>query len=217
VSVLRHFDIFRWSALDRLLARNDLNPTFRDGFVSLNFHRHLQELGMAKVDHITLAKLLDLSKAIHSLRTEKVPHLSLSRTNFFETATNFLSICQDLIDEARKDVELRKRIGTAFRFKPNFGSTTNEDDHGKNNLAELTLTVGITLKKAVNGVKEIRAGMHISAKDSTKITVGTWFLDTNNYYDSDKAATLRVKRELDADNFVRFCLKHWRKVLLRRK
>src|SRR5579871_2116072 len=105
-SVLSQFDVFRWSSLDRLLARNDLNPTLRDGFVSLNFHRHLQDLGMAKVDHIPLASLLDLGKAIHSLRNDRLPGHSLSRTNFFETATDFLSMCQDLIDEARKDVEL---------------------------------------------------------------------------------------------------------------
>src|SRR5262249_29306150 len=127
-SVLSQFGIFRWSALDRLLVRNDLNPTFRDGFVSLNFHRHLQELGMAKVDRIPLARLRDLSKAIHSLRTESYPGHSLSRTNSFETATDFLSICQDVIGEARKDVELCKRIGRAFRFNPRISCTRREDD-----------------------------------------------------------------------------------------
>jgi len=219
-AVLRQFGIFRWSSLDRLLRIEKLNPTCTDGFVSLNFHRHLEELGMAKVNSIPLARLRDLSKALHSLRTKSQPVLSLSRTNYFETATDVLSICQDLIDEARKDVELCKRIGTAFRFNPRLGSVRTEDDDGKMQLTELSLTVGIGLKKAVNGVKEIHAGMAGGVKDPNRIAMGTWFLGSDNYYTTEifaKAATLRVKRELHADDFVRFCLKRWRKVLLRRK
>jgi hypothetical protein len=218
-AVLRQFDIFRWSSLDRLLARKEFDPSSADGFVSLNFHRHLEELGMAKVDRIPITRLRDLSKAIHSLRTEKFPGHSLSRTNFFETATDVLSICQDLIDEARKDVALRKRIGSAFRFNPRIHSIWTKDDEGKK-LEELALTAGITLKKPVNGVKEIEAGIAIDVNDPSRIAIGTWFLRPDNYYETEifaKAATLRVKRELHADDFVRFCLKRWRKTLLRRK
>ena len=174
---------------------------------------------MAKVDRIPLARLKDLSKAIHSLRTKPYPNLSLSRTNFFETATDVLSICQDLIDEARKDVKLCKRIGTAFRFNPEISHVFEKDDDGKE-LTELSLTARIRLKKPVNGVKEIQAGVAIGVKDPKRIAIGTWFLDPDNYYTTEifaKAATLRVKRELHADDFVRFCLRRWRRALLRRK
>jgi hypothetical protein len=56
--------------------------------------------------------------------------------------------------------------------------------------------------------------------EHSSIAIGTWFLGSNNYYTTeifDKKATLQVRRELLADDFVRFCLKRWRKVLLRRK
>jgi hypothetical protein len=152
-SVLNEFGVFRWSTLDQLIAKEGVNPKLTDDFVSLSLHRHLEELGMAKVDHIPLAELKDLGKAIHSLKTKSFPHHSLSRTNFFETATDVFSICQDLIDEARKDVELCKRIGSAFRFNPSISSIWAKDANGKE-LEELTLTVGITLKKPVNGVKK---------------------------------------------------------------
>ena len=121
-AVLRQFGIFRWSSLGRLLMRSGLNLSVTDGFVSVNFRHHLEELGMANIDQIPLAKLRDLGKAMHSLRTTSFPEHSLSRASFFETATDVLSICQDLIDEARKDVDLRKRIGNALRFNPYISS-----------------------------------------------------------------------------------------------
>jgi hypothetical protein len=214
-AVLRQFGIFRWSSLDRLLRIEKLDPTCTDGFVSLNFHRHLEELGMAKVDSIPVAKLRDLSKAIHSLRTKPYPTLSLSRTNFLDTATDVLSICQDLIDEARKDPDLCKRIGTAFRFNPEINSMFNKGEDGKE-LTELTLTARIRLKKPVNGVKEIQAGIAFGVTDPSRIAIGTWFIGPDYYYTSE-SATLRVKRDMQADDFVRFCLKRWRRVLLRRK
>jgi hypothetical protein len=218
-AVLRQFGIFRWSSLDRLLRIEKLNPMCTDGFVSLNFHSHLEELGMAKVDSIPLARLRDLSKALHSLRTKPYPALSLSRTNFLDTATDVLSICQDLIDEARKDPELCKQIGTAFRFNPEISHVFSKNDNGKE-LTEITLTARIRLKKPVNGVKVIQAGVAIGVKDPSRIAIGTWFLRPDNSYTSEifaKAATLRVNRELQADDFVRFCLRRWRNVLLRRK
>lgn len=219
-AVLSQFDIYRWSSLDRLLTRSELDATFTDGFVTLNFHRHLEATGMANVDHIPLASLRDLGKAIHALRTDSFPYLSLSRSNFFETATHILSMCQDLIEEARKDVELSKRIGRSFRFNPKISSTRREDGEGKKNLEELTLTASIILKKPLNNIKEIQAGIAISAKDPTKIAIGTWFLNPDNFYKDEifaKSATLQVKGDLQADDFIRFCLKKWRKALIQRK
>lgn len=212
--VLSQFEIFRWSSLSRSLAKQNVDPVLTDGFVSLNLQHHLKELGMAKVDRIPLARLQDIGKAIHSLRTENFNH-SLSRMDFFETATDVLSICQDLIDEARKDVTLCNRIGSTFRFNPRISSVLTEEEDGKR-LTEITLTAGVTLKKPVNRIKQIVAGIAISVEDPTRIAIGTWFLNLDDYYTTEifaKAATLKVKQELLADDFVSFCLNRWRKEL----
>jgi len=220
-AVLKEFGVFRWSFLDRLLGIEKLDSTNTDGFVSINFHQHLKDLGMAKVDSISLAELRDLAKALHTLRTKPYPYLSLSRTNFFETATNVFSICQDAIEEARKDPELRERIGTAFRFNPEISYVVNEDD-GRKKLTAVLLTARIMLKKPVNDIKSIQAGIAIAigAQELTKFAIGTWFMDPDWHYTTEifaKEATHQVKRELQADDFVRFCLKRWRKKLLQHK
>lgn len=219
-ALLTQFDIFRWSSLDRALAEHKDDPTATDGFISLELQRHLEELGMAKVDRIPLAQPRELASAIHSLRTKSFPDHSLSRTNFFDTAADLLSMCEDLIDEARKDVKLCQRIASAFRFNPGINSWRLPDDDGKKQLTAISLTAVIRLKKPVNGVKAIYAGLVFAVDDPKRIAIGTWFGDPDNYLTTElfaKAATLQFKRELYADDFVQFCLRRWRRVLLPRK
>lgn len=176
-----------------------------DHYIISNFLEHLELMNMARVNKISKGDLINFSNAIHKIRTDGKPSISLVNKNVFETGTQLLSFMEEIIDLAHQDPKLVKSVGRNFRFSPRLEYWYLGEVSKNNNLM---LVVSITLKKPIKNVKTLGTGFFFYNKTPNKYATITFANDSNGGdFIREKEY---LKKEIVFDEYAKHVISTWK-------
>lgn len=179
-----------------------------DSFIIQNFLDYLEELQMSKVRLIKGADLKELAKAIHKIRNVDEPYFHLNKSiSVFQTANDYLTMLEQIVDMARQEKLITKRIGRSFRFSPWIGSWWKDEEKTK---ANVWIGVELDLSKKFKKISSIGTGIEFNdlAEDDCKIVI--------NAYQDDFTCLHEVKYkdvDLSFENYKDQVINSWKKWL----
>lgn len=108
--------IRHWSDIHEAINAASVRwPDEAGTFIARSFVKRLENLRMARISVIEGKRLRDFARAVHTLRKEKVA-FSLAKANVFETAADYMSMLEELVEHIRTDKVLSRRLGKSVRF-----------------------------------------------------------------------------------------------------
>ena len=208
-SIVRsQWNIYHWadlySAFSKTISAGINNPI--DNFVVANFVEHLELMKMSRVNRISKSELLGFSKAIHNLRIEKSPYVSLTNKNIFETGNQLLSILEEIIDLVRQEQILTKSIGRNFRFSPKISSWWQEEETKTYNLS---IIVEIFVPKTKNKIKYLGTGFFFYNNSPQKYDIMTYAKTKGGREFAEEL--YYPKKDLITDHYAKEVISVWKK------
>jgi len=131
-----------------------------DSFILREFVKFLEELGMARALLIERKRLRELARFMKTVREPK-PHHPLASVTPFQTATDYLGMLEDIVNQMHEEPLFRKRLGKRARFSPRL-SWWNDDGVGKQ--LDPWLGVQIRLRKPYKSVASISTAILFDSK-----------------------------------------------------
>ncbi len=177
-----------------------------DKFVISNFIEYLEMMNMSRVHQISKSELIGFSQAIHNLRFEKSPYVSLTKKNIFEMGGQLLSVLEEIIDLVRQEPILTKSIGGKFRFSPVIGSWWQDEKTGYLNFS---IHVQISVPKTKNKVKYLGTGFFFYNDYPKKYAVMTYAKPKNGIDFIEE--TYFSKKDLIVDKYAKEVISNWKK------
>jgi hypothetical protein len=165
------WDILHWADFHSTLKLSRPAVTPIDAFIVSEFVELLEELGMARALVIERKRLGELARFMKTLRGPKLHHPLGSETPF-ETATAYLGMVEDIVNQMHEEPLFRKRLGKKVRFSPRL-TWWSEDDQGKKR--HPLLGVEIELRKPYKGIAVIATAILFQSNRGT-FTVQTYAL-----------------------------------------
>ncbi len=148
-----------------------------DSFVLGEFVQLLEELGMARALEIKREQLRELAKFMKVVREPKRGQ-HLGSVTPFETASDYLGMLEDIVDQMHEEPLLRKRLGKQAKFSP-WLAWWWEDKAPEEPYP--WLGVEIRLRKTYKGIASISTGILFNSTHGS-LTVQTYTSDESGNF-----------------------------------
>ena len=152
--------IKHWADFHSVLVTSRSGGNAIDSFVLREFVELLEELGMARALVIKKERLQELARFMKTIRDPK-PYFHLPPVTPFETATDYLGMLEDIVNQMQEEPLFRKRLGKKARFSPWLASWY-EGDTPKNR--HPWLGVEIRLRKVYKRIATIQTAILFDSK-----------------------------------------------------
>jgi len=191
------WEVRHWSEFHGFLQAQPVAKLATDHFLIYNFLQHLKEMGMSRITRIENIELKKLAEAVMKLRGRELPEISLAPFDIFETASQYVSMLEQLVDLIRQDVAFNRILKKGIRFTPwvsAWGSPPKD------------LWLGFESRSSRN--IQFGTGLFFDSKR------GTYSIQT--YVNSNKYQSIKHKfKHLEFDEYANEALIFWRKQLNR--
>lgn len=197
-----NWKILHWADFHSTLAIGTKVASPTDSFILREFVEFLEGLGMARALIIERERLQELARFMQAVRDPK-PYQHLNSITPFETATDYLGMLEDIVNQMHEESLFRKRLGKKARYSP-WLAWWCEKDADKNPW----LGVDIRLRKPHKGIARISTALLFDSKRGT-LTVQT--------YTSDKAGSFMSsivhKGDLHFESYAKRVITFWKEQL----
>jgi hypothetical protein len=149
-----------------------------DKFIIENFLDYLEELRMSQVRIIKGDDLKELAKAIHKIRNANAPYYHLYRP-VFQVANDYVNMLGQIVNLARQEEIITKRIRSNFRFSPWIGNWWEANDQKKGNVF---IGIEIRLSRKFKDIFSIGTGLHLNDQLEQYCAVTTYTFSRDNTY-----------------------------------
>jgi hypothetical protein len=204
---VRGWTILHWADFHSTLKVSRPVSSPVESFVLRAFVELLEELGMARALVIERERLRDLAQFMKTIREPK-PARHLGSKTPFETATEYLGMLEEIVNQMHEEPLFRKRLGKRTRYSPWLMYYWKDEADKADKKVHPWLGVDIRLRKAYRGVASISTGIFFDSKR------GSFRVET---YTSDKEgnflSSVVHRGDLRFESYARKAITFWKKKL----
>jgi len=201
-----NWNIKHWSEFYYFIKKRKNIPGNLDNFIVHNFLNYLEinqmtiPISISKKD---LSDLNDLFRRVGNIK--KSPKVSLKNKPVFETAIKYLNMLEGIINKAKEEKDICKRVKRNFQFNSGYGSWYY---NGKNDFFP-RIYAEIRLKKEYKGIKGLGTSLFFEKKN---FSIDMYIADNQGNFIDNEPIKLKNKALYFAD-YTNQVLKYWKKKL----